>query len=251
MRRGKILHGFTLIELLVVVSIIALLIALLLPALKQARYQARVIQCASQVRQVALAAVIYASDHQQYFPDYQWNEVLLDEQYLASKQAEYCPIEAAASTGHGFQAFLNPGWIYAMNISLASRGGWAAWTTSNYAGASKLNEVLDTSSGMMFSDGGFRGPTYPHYDDYSEEAFFGRTDSAWAQPAHVGPNGATRGVNVAYVDTHIRYMAADGPTTDIVTVRSYRGYAMNHKKFWAVNLKPQTNDSWDLAPFSD
>lgn len=54
--------AFTLIELLVVISIIALLIALLLPALGGARAAARDAVCASNLRQVGVAAHSYAVD---------------------------------------------------------------------------------------------------------------------------------------------------------------------------------------------
>jgi len=55
-------HAFTLIELLVVISIIALLIALLLPALKGARRSARLVNCASNLKQYALGLMVYASE---------------------------------------------------------------------------------------------------------------------------------------------------------------------------------------------
>jgi len=57
--------GFTLIELLVVVGIIALLLAMLLPAMSRAREQAKVVQCASNLRQVANAFHMYLEDSRQ------------------------------------------------------------------------------------------------------------------------------------------------------------------------------------------
>ncbi len=60
--------GFTLIELLVVISIIALLIAILLPALAAARKSAKNVQCISNLHQVGIGAMAYATDYKSTLP---------------------------------------------------------------------------------------------------------------------------------------------------------------------------------------
>lgn len=64
-RRGS--GGFTLIELLVVIAIIGLLASLMFPALVRARESARSTTCLSNLRQIGIAARLYADDNRDTF----------------------------------------------------------------------------------------------------------------------------------------------------------------------------------------
>jgi len=61
-------NGFTLIELLVVIAIIAILAAILFPVFAQARAKARAASCLSNVKQLSIAAIMYAGDYDQFGP---------------------------------------------------------------------------------------------------------------------------------------------------------------------------------------
>ena len=60
--------GFTLIELLVVIAIIAILAAILFPVFARARAKALQTTCLSNVKQLALAFLMYASDYDETMP---------------------------------------------------------------------------------------------------------------------------------------------------------------------------------------
>ena len=61
-------RGFTLIELLVVISIIAVLASLIAPAVQSARRAARKMECSSNMRQVGMAMINFASSNNGSLP---------------------------------------------------------------------------------------------------------------------------------------------------------------------------------------
>ena len=61
--RSEKFTGFTLIELLVVIGIIAILAALLLPVLAEAKRKAQDLQCENNLKQMAVAGIMYAKDN--------------------------------------------------------------------------------------------------------------------------------------------------------------------------------------------
>src|SRR5213082_669185 len=65
---GPPARAFTLVELLVVIGIIALLISILLPSLNRARETANRVKCASNLRQIGQAMLLYAGENKGNYP---------------------------------------------------------------------------------------------------------------------------------------------------------------------------------------
>ena len=101
--------GFTLIELLVVIAIVGILAGLLLPVLSKAKGRALSVKCASNMKQIGLAVMMRASEHDGGLPiatDFSMSENSLERiwvtaiaNYIQSKEMFLCP--SAKRTKYG------------------------------------------------------------------------------------------------------------------------------------------------------
>lgn len=76
--------AFTLIELLVVIAIIAMLMTVLIPSLARAKEQGREVYCQNNLRQMHIAATVYAENHRGYYPISQYTVS------IATETTQYC-----------------------------------------------------------------------------------------------------------------------------------------------------------------
>ncbi|HEY3376455.1 MAG TPA: DUF1559 domain-containing protein, partial [Armatimonadota bacterium] len=83
--------GFTLIELLVVIAIIAILAAILFPVFGKAREKARMTQCMSNQKQIALAITMYTQENDETMPGTTGlvDGVVAANQTFTSRQTDY------------------------------------------------------------------------------------------------------------------------------------------------------------------
>jgi len=108
--------GFTLVEILVVIAIIAVLASILLPVFSKAREKARQTQCSNNQRQLALAIMFYAQEHEERLPWAAtfWQDIRITSALSSDKVAQMqgksdvkkCP-DYSRANGYGYNNMLS------------------------------------------------------------------------------------------------------------------------------------------------
>ncbi len=228
-------RGFTLIELLVVISIIALLVGILLPALGAARKSAQTVKCASNMRQLGIGFMGYATDNEGKYPANILNKSTTW-WYQASVIGVYMPGDVKTASGSiGGLTMPCPSDIenaarsYTMNFwasSDPSPPGWLAPPSRGElwdAGAPNLSNLmlavegwsLFPSGGLLFTRawlGGEDFTPYQNFVDRPEAQVFGGREFPTLPSSRLDfnrhndvgtPYDAQGSANFLYADGHV------------------------------------------------
>ncbi|NLO04245.1 MAG: prepilin-type N-terminal cleavage/methylation domain-containing protein [candidate division WS1 bacterium] len=175
-------RGFTLIELLVVIAIIAILAAILFPVFARAREKARQSSCLSNLKQLALAGLMYAQDYNERFIIYRTRATGADmwflhlDAYVANDQLHRCPSRPTSARGYGINY----------------NHGCGQW----------LAKMPSPSEMLMFGD---------NWNQlYACSAAVHTAEGPGYSPG-LDPLPHNDGINVAFMDGHAKWMKLDGP----------------------------------------
>ncbi|HSV73574.1 MAG TPA: DUF1559 domain-containing protein [Chthonomonadales bacterium] len=207
-------RGFTLIELLVVIATIAILSAILFPVFSQARAQARRTVCVSNLKQNALATMMYAQDHDETFPPRfggagrgfsPWAVTI--QPYIRNRQLVGCPDMRPELERSVFMGTF--GWVgYGMNRHLWRDAGTPMATLASVPTPTQTAMLADSTFDDFTARPRRRAriafANTPVGSPYTVTCDVVRT-------RHGGGNGldlSVGGSSVAFADGHVRYLTA-------------------------------------------
>lgn len=231
--------GFTLIELLVVIAIIAILAAMLLPALRSARESAKKAICVSNLRQLHLAVISYATDNGEILPCAYYNVGLscwnFWHYFLMHSRGDTCDnkgmlpnpnysinsptlltVYNCSSNPYRIGNWWETSYAYNFGLGYYPPGGTGSYST-------KLGRFPDPSIVVMLNDAGVQGYygfSAPNRPDYY-------TWYMTYHPNHVGFQWHNGVANFVFIDGHVETLTQQ-QTLDRHTKETIHWYQINN-----------------------
>ncbi len=270
--RNKKQKAFTLIELLVVISVIAMLMAILMPAFAAARFGTQALVCKSNLRQLLIASISYATENDGFLvpaASDMWDTAglrrwhgrrdSLDEPfnplrgplagYLADGKVKECAAKVDFVKGQDWNVNFEQGCGgYGYNMTYIGSRLWQSRADSvqtwkeAYMKTTRITEIAAPGKTLMFADTAMANDERSLIEySFAEPPFTvydGRPVTSFYMSPSINFRHGTR-ANIGWADSHVdsRQMAGyDGNNV-------YSIYSADMKLGW---FRPKDNTPFDL-----